>query len=101
MASGGQSSMGKVRRQDGTLTVAKHEEKVSFIMKVFLHDEGQFQLFGATMFAVSQAENGTHSCTFQAVGLELYLAQFCLRGARGSALCFCANTHLPWQGQCR
>lgn len=35
MASGGQSSTGKVRRQDGTLTVAKHEEKVlfSFMMK--------------------------------------------------------------------
>lgn len=91
MVSGGQSSRDKVERQDGTLTAAKHEEKVlfSFMMK------DNFSKLGASMFAVSQVENSTHSCTFQAVGLQLYLAQLCLREARKSTLCFCANTHYP------
>lgn len=61
---------------------------------IFLHDERQFQQIGTSMFAVSQVANSTHSCTFQAVGLQLYLTQLCPREAR-KLLCFCANTHYP------
>lgn len=90
MASGGQSSRDKVGRQDRTLTVAKHGEKVlfSFMMKDNVSNLGPVHLQ-----YLRQRTAPTHSCTFQAVGLQLYWAQLGLRGARESALCFCANTH--------
>lgn len=75
------------------MDVAKH---------IFLYDEGQCQQFGASIFAVSQAENSTYSLLhFPSCWSAAVLGTTWPERGKGVCTLFLCKHPLPWQGQCR